>query len=68
MERPILRTLDAGRPGDLSFISIIVGNMVEAAAEKMAPIRFCKAAAYITISVKIKKPTYSWKISSGARK
>jgi putative nucleotidyltransferase with HDIG domain len=58
LERPILRQLMLVAPGTYHH-SIIVGNMVEAAAEKIgANPLLAKAAAYYHDIGKIKKPTY----------
>jgi putative nucleotidyltransferase with HDIG domain len=58
LERPILRQLMLVAPGTYHH-SIIVGNMVEAAAEKIgANPLLAKAAAYYHDIGKVKKPTY----------
>jgi putative nucleotidyltransferase with HDIG domain len=58
LDRPILRQLMLVAPGTYHH-SIIVGNMVEAAAEKIgANPLLAKAAAYYHDIGKIKKPTY----------
>jgi len=58
LERPILRQLMLMAPGTYHH-SIIVGNMVEAAAEKIgANPLLAKAAAYYHDIGKIKKPNY----------
>lgn len=58
LERPMLRQLMLAAPGTYHH-SIIVGNMVEAAAEKIgANPLLAKAAAYYHDIGKIKKPTY----------
>ena len=58
LDRPILRQLMLVAPGTYHH-SMIVGNMVEAAAEKIgANPLLAKAAAYYHDIGKIKKPTY----------
>ena len=58
LERPILRQLMLVAPGTYHH-SIIVGNLVEAAAEKIgANPLLAKAAAYYHDVGKVKKPTY----------